>query len=63
MLIQVDTSDNFILCIFISLELLVWGFFSFSSNSIRFVLNSKVSSYTSINQCSYIDLKDCSIFH
>lgn len=55
MLIHVDTSDDFVLCIFIRAF--------FSSNIIRFVLNSKVSSYTSINQCNYIDFKDCSIFH
>lgn len=55
-IIHLDISDNFLLCIFIRV-----GWF-FPSNIIRFVLNSKVSSYTSTNQCNYIDFKDCSIF-
>jgi len=55
MLIHIDTSDNFVLCIFIRIL--------FSSTIIGFVLNTKVSSYTNINQCNYIDFKDCSIFH
>lgn len=59
MIIHLDISDNFVLYMFLGWVVLVF----FPSNIIRFVLNSKVSSYTSTDQCNYIDFKDCSFFH